>query len=89
MATMLDDYWNMDVRGGDAWNGLKRLNATALVVGGVLFGVIGAGAVLAKKIVNYKRRWNEIDLQEKKDIVKALRRLTAGGRWTLVIFKYL
>ena len=81
MATMLEDYRYMDVRGANEWHGFELLEFSPISFFLPQESKFGAGdasilekaLILAAKIKAFSKKWEDVPLEDKVDIVAALR----------------
>ena len=103
MATMLDDYRNMDVRGADVKNGMRLVFGTTeelmepifeRIVSIVIHTTLPMSSTptlwrIGRTIKNYNKRWEDVPDTEKRDVVAALRAATKTARYAVLATKLL
>lgn len=104
MATMLDDYQHMDIRGADVKNGLKLVFGDSAVspliiespicpTTPVFLDLVGMGCLtmwqIGRKVKDYNKRWADVPYSEKRDVVAALRTATKTAKYAALATKIL
>lgn len=87
MATMLDDYRNMDVRGANIKNGENLLWRDEWSLDRIVAPGIWFVRKTSQKVLEYNKKWTRVPQKEKRDVIAALRRMEKSARIGFLIAK--